>query len=781
MTKNASPRKTTRAKKPAPKKAVKKTRRWLPSWRLLFRLALCGLVVLGAWLIYLDAVITSTFDGKKWAIPAKVYAQPVELYEGMTLDPDTLQGQLRRQGYQPVRSISRPGTFSRAGDSFEIYVRGFRFPDGPRDSMALRADFSGNSLRNLQTTSGRDVPVIRLDPQMMGGIYPASHEDRMLVQLKDVPATMVKALVAVEDRDFYEHWGLSPKGIARAMVANIQAGGIVQGGSTLTQQLIKNFYLNNKRTFTRKIEEAFMSLLLEWHYSKDEILETYLNEVYLGQQGQRSVHGFALASEFYFARPLSELNLAKQALMVAIVKGPSYYNPRRYPERAKERRDLVLDMMADQGIITAAEAEQAQKQSLGVVSRERLQANAFPAYIDLVKRQLRQDYRNEDLTSEGLRIFTNMNPIVQQQAQDSLSKRIKQLDGGKDTGLEGAMVVTSSRTGEVQAIVGGRDAGFAGFNRALDARRPIGSLVKPAVFLTALADPSRYTLATRIKDEPITLKENNGREWSPENYSRKVHGEVPLYLALAKSYNLATIRLGMDVGVPAVVSTLKNMGLTRDVNPFPSLLLGSIDMTPVEVAAMYQTLASGGFRVPLRAIDAVLDAHGQPLTQYSLSVEEAFPPEQVDLINYALQRVMWEGTGKSAYKKIPSSVRVAGKTGTTDELRDSWFAGYSGDTLAVTWLGRDDNKSARYTGGTGALRIWSDFMAQRPLKSLSPPVSSKVAFFNIDRATGHMGGAGCQNDVALPFIKGSEPLQKAPCAKASPAKGVVDWFKALWE
>ncbi len=754
-------------------------KRWLPSGGFLLKLIFCGYVVLAAVLVYLDSIITTTFEGKKWAIPAKVYARPVELYEGLTLKPDVLQAQLRRQGYQPVEKISRPGTFSRSGNTLEIYTRSFLFPDGPEESRKIKIEFAGNELVHLQATSGQNISVIRLDPQIMGGIYPASYEDRILVQLKDVPKTLARGLVVVEDQDYYQHWGISFKGIARATVVNIMAGEIVQGGSTLTQQLVKNFYLNNQRTFTRKVEEALMALLLDFRYTKDEILETYINEVYLGQQGQRSVNGFALASQFYFARPLGELDLSRLALLVAIVKGPSYYNPRRYPQRARDRRDLVLDMFAKHGVASRADVSRAKKRGLGVVSTERLQANAFPAYIDLVKRQLRSDYRDADLTSEGLRIFTSMDPIIQQQAQQSLEKVTRQLEGKRDTGLEAAMVVTDARTGDVKAVIGGRDSGFAGFNRALDAERPIGSLVKPAVYLAALSESSRYTLATRLQDEPITLTERSGREWSPQNYDKKSHGSVPLYLALAKSYNQATARLGMDIGLPRVVDTLRSMGMTRNITPYPSLLLGSLSMSPVEVAAMYQTLASGGYRTPLRAIDTVQDSGGQPLRHYSLSVEKAFPAGDVALVDFALRKTMKVGTGASVYRTLPSSVRVAGKTGTTDDRRDSWFAGYSRDTLAVVWMGKDDNKPTRYTGSSGALRVWTDFMARRPLKSLKVPVSEDLAFYSIDNKTGLLGGGNCTDSDSILFIRGSQPQESAPCSGASSVKGAVDWFKAL--
>ncbi|MTI13616.1 penicillin-binding protein 1B [Sansalvadorimonas verongulae] len=781
MTKRSSTKKSASPRrKPRKNKSSKSSlRRFLPSWGLIFKLGLTGMVVLGAWMIYLDGIITQTFDGKKWAIPAKVYARPVELYDGLTLRADTLQAQLKRQGYQPVQRISRPGTFSRAGNTIEIYVRGFVFPDGARDAQKVRLTFAGNKITSLTAIDGESISVLRLEPQHMGGIYPASYEDRVLVQMGEVPAPVSQGLVTVEDRDFYQHWGISLKGIARAMVVNLKAGGVVQGGSTLTQQLVKNFYLSNQRTLARKVEEALMSVLLEVHYSKDQILETYMNEVYLGQQGQRSIHGFALASQFYFARPLSELDLSRQALLVGMVKGPSFYNPRRYPERAKARRDLVLDMFAEHGIATSAEVERAKQRSLGVVPSEKLYANAFPAYIDLVKRQLRQDYRNSDLTSEGLRIFTNMDPIIQQQAQESVEKLGNRLAGKKGK-LEAAMVVTSSRTGEVQAIVGGRDAGYAGFNRALDARRPIGSLIKPAVYLTALSQPSHYTLATKISDAPITVTARNGQEWSPRNYDKRSHGDVPLYLALAKSYNQSTARLGMDVGLPAVVNTLKAMGMSRSITPYPSLLLGALELSPIEVAAMYQTLASGGDRLPLRSIDAVLDAYNKPLSQYSLSVEQAFPKAQVELIDYAMQRTMVEGTGRTAYHTLSKSLRLAGKTGTTDDKRDSWFAGYSGDTLAVAWMGRDDNGPTRYTGGTGALRVWTDFMNKRPLLPLTPPTSPDVSFYSIDKESGLLGGEGCNDDMPLPFIKGSQPRQSASCAVNSPVRGAVDWFKSLW-
>lgn len=747
---------------------------------LILKLSTVGLTVLMTLMIYLNAVVTQKFEGRKWAIPAKVYAQPLELYAGLRLNPDQLQLQLHRQGYQPVKQVVRPGTFSRENNRLHIGVRGFHFPDGQEFSRQVVAIFNNGTLTALKDSAGRDVVLARLDPQLMGSISPARHEDRMLVSLDQVPRHLTQTLVTVEDRDFYDHRGLSFTGIARAMLANISAGGIVQGGSTLTQQLVKNFFLSNERTLIRKAEEALMSLLLEWHYNKNEILETYLNEVYLGQQGQRAIHGFSLASQFYFARPLQELDLSRVALLVAIVKGPSWYNPHRYPGRALERRNLVLDMLLEQGIVTENEAVRAQRMPLGTVPVERLQANAFPAYIDLVRRQLQTDYQERDLESEGLRIFTNMNPIIQHQAQESLTRKLQQLDRKGKQPLEGAIVVTDARTGDVQAVVGGRDSGFAGFNRALDARRPIGSLIKPAVYLTALMKPTKYTLATKIDDAPVSIKLMNGQLWKPSNFDHKAHGEVLLYQALVKSYNQATVRLGMAVGVDQVVNTLQIMGLSGQVKAFPSLLLGSLDLSPMEVTAMYQTLASGGYRTPLRAINAVLDAEGRPMRHYSLVVEQIFPASSMALIHFAMQETMRNGTGKSAYRVIPDTMVLAGKTGTSDEQRDGWFAGFSRDTLAVVWVGYDNNAPTHLTGGTGAIKIWSDLMQQRPLKSLLKPMAEGVSWIIVDEQTGLRGSKTGGSNKFLPFIDGSAPRKCASCAEEDKS-GVVDWFRALFE
>ena len=407
----------------------------------------------------------------------------------------------------------------------------------------------------------------------------------------------------------------------------MRAGQVEQGGSTLTQQLVKSYFLDSRRTLRRKAEEAIMAFILESRFEKADIMNAYINEIYLGQDGRRAVHGFGLASQFYFGKPLSELNLQEIALMVAIVRGPSYYDPRRHPERALERRNLVLKVLAEQGVVKPEEAERAAKAPLGITDNAGRTANYFPAFLDLVRRQLREDYQEQALTEAGLTVFSTLDPLLQEKAEIALSDELERQDksGRKAAkGLEGSLVVTTPQTGEVVAVVGGRRASFDGFNRALDMQRPIGSLAKPLVYLAALQS-GRYTPASTILDEPIELKLENGDFWKPGNYDKKIHGAVTLVRALTQSYNLATVNLGMAVGLGPVTKTYVQLGLDEAPPKYPSILLGTAQLNPVQVAQVYNTLANGGFRSPLRAVRAVVDEAGKPLKAPELEVTEAAP------------------------------------------------------------------------------------------------------------------------------------------------------------
>jgi penicillin-binding protein 1B len=750
------------------------------------RLLLLLCLLLAGYVTYLDLQVRQQFDGKRWSLPARVYARPLDLYVGRELSADQFQNELLALYYRPVKTATQPGRFAKTANVFHVITRPFTFWDGQQNSASIRVSFSGNKVSALTDAgTGRPASLARLDPVLVGSFYPAHNEDRVLLKLDDVPVSLTDALIAIEDRGFYKHHGVAPLAILRALWANVRARGVVQGGSTLTQQLVKNFFLSSERSLTRKFNEAIMALLLEWHYTKDEILEAYLNEVYLGQDGKRSVHGFGLASHFYFEKPLAELNIEQYALLVGLVKGPSYYNPRRHPERARARRDLVLDVMAELGLVERDEAERARQKPLEVSSQGRKAINTFPAFLELVRRQLQRDYRDEDITSEGLTIFTTLDPQLQWQLEQTLASGLQGLEKGRGSGggkLEGAAVVTSVQGGEVLALAGGRDPKFAGFNRALDAHRQVGSLLKPAVYLTALEQPQRYTLATLLDDSPLTYTARNGTVWKPGNYDKMSHGKVPLYQALAHSYNISTARLGLALGIDSIVKTLRRLGVEQHLNPYPSLVLGAVEMSPLQVAGMYQTFASGGFLTPLRAINAVLAADKTPLQRYSLSVRAVAEPGPVYLTNTALRYVVREGTGSSLYQVLPEDWDIAGKTGTTDDLRDSWFAGFSGDHLGVVWIGRDDNASTGLTGSTGALRIWRDLFRHFGNPGMNPPVAENIEYRDIDPATGLLADAGCADAVQLPFIVGSAPHENAPCARGDQAlPNPVDWFKELFQ
>ncbi|MBU1460080.1 MAG: penicillin-binding protein 1B, partial [Gammaproteobacteria bacterium] len=695
---------------------------------------------------------------------------------GQKLDKDDFLTEVDALGYRREKSVSGPGTVSVASNAVEMHTRGFRFYEGAEESQRIRVRFSGDFVAGLARIDGGELPVARLEPLVVGGLYPAHNEDRILIKLDQVPPYLVETLVAVEDREFFDHFGVSPKSIARAVWVNLTAGEVRQGGSTLTQQLVKNFYLTNERSLSRKATEAMMAVLLELHYDKPEILEAYLNEVFLGQDGRRAIHGFGLASQYFFGRPLAELKLQHVALLVGMVKGPTYYNPRRHPERAMERRNLIIDLLAEQQVVSPEEAAQARQAPLGVTQRGSLADSSYPAFLDLVKRQLREDYRDEDLTEEGLRVFTSFDPIIQSKAEKAMTDTLKRL-GKAAEGVEGAMLVTNPETGELQAMLGSRHPGFAGFNRALDASRPIGSLIKPAIYLAALEKPSQYTLTSLLEDEPFSVKGTDGKVWKPQNYGRTAHGTVYLYQALANSYNLSTARLGLDLGVPHVLKTLARLGASPDWPAYPSMLLGAGGLRPIEVAGVYQTIASGGFNTPLRAIRSVVAADGEPLSRYPFKIEQRFDPGAIYLTQYAMQRTMVEGTGRSVYNQVPKSLALAGKTGTTNDSRDSWFAGFSQDLLAVVWLGRDDNGKTSLTGATGALQVWADFMRRADPLPLQMPVPDNVSMAWVDGRTGEGTLENCPGAVQMPYIRGSEPALGPGCGIQAPAESVMDWVR----
>ena len=737
-------------------------------WRYL-RLGLLALVLLAAgFTLYLDFRVRSEFEGRRFALPARIFARPLELHAGLRIAPADVIDELQRTGYREQARDGEPGGFARGADEIEIAQRPFVFWDGPQPAKRIRVAFDGGAVAAVRDAQGAELPLARLEPLPIGGIYPGNNQDRVLVRLAEVPKHLVHALIATEDRSFYTHLGFDPRGIARA-AASLVSGSGLQGGSTLTQQLVKNFFLTPERTLRRKLTELVMAMLLELHYGKEEILETYLNEIYLGQDRDRAIHGVGLGALYYFGKQVQHLTLAESALLVGLVKGPSTYDPYRHAQRALERRNLVLRETKDRGYATLEQYAAARAAVLGVNPKASMGTSPHPAFLELVHRQLRREYDEADLRSEGLRIFTTLDPRVQGTAERVLAKKLAQFDKEKRfgaAGLEGAIVVTDSQTGEVQALVGGRDAGFRGFNRALDATRPVGSLLKPAIYLTALADPSRYTLVTPIDDGPFVWKSLGAPDWEPANYDQKFHGAVPLRTALAQSYNVAAARLGTDLGIERVLATVKQLGIERAPPPYAATLLGAVELSPFEVAQMYQTIATGGFRTPPRGIREVTTQDGRPLRRYAIAVEQVFSPETMYLLAFALQGVVREGTAQGLSAWLPPESAVAGKTGTTDEQRDAWFGGFTGDRLAIVWIGYDDNRAARLSGAAAAMPVWGELMASLQPEPLALSKPEGIEEVLIDPQSGLRADAGCPGALQLPFARGSAPVERAQCTSA---------------
>ena len=584
----------------------------------------------------------------------------------------------------------------------------------------LEVTLSGGDVAAIRDVAGkRALRSARLDPARMATLYGQQQEERRLVRIGDVPSLLVEGLQAVEDRDFNRHMGIDLGGMLRAAFVTVKSGGDTkQGASTLTQQLARSGLLGigKEQTVRRKVKEILFALLLEARYDKGTILEAYFNQVDLGQRGAQSIRGVAAASEFWFGKELQDLSTEQIALMIGLVKGPSWYNPRRNPERATERRNFVLGEMHETGLIDDKEYARATKAPLGVTANAgSLAANRFPAYVDLVRKQLARDYPADKLSGAGLSVMTGMSPAAQGYAEGAVARTLKSLTTKGRPPLQAGVVMTDVHNGDVVAVVGAREFTEQGFNRAVDARRPVGSLLKPFVYLLALAQPDKWSLASTISDAPVTVSLGRSRTWKPGNSDGRSHGTVRLLDALAQSYNQATVRLGMDVQPQRLADLTRTLAGIESQGQ-PSLILGAVDQSPYAMAQLYQFLASGGEIQPLHAVRGVLDANGRTLKRYDKAPAPAQEGDAIAarLITIALQHAIAGGTGRQLIADGLGRLSPAGKTGTSNDSRDSWFAGWTGDHLAVVWVGNDQNKPTGLYGATGAMRVWSSLFARLP-------------------------------------------------------------------
>jgi penicillin-binding protein 1B len=606
------------------------------------------------------------------------------------------------------------------------------------------------------------------------------------VELEEMPPELPQAVLAVEDRRFHRHFGVDPVRVAGAALANLRAGRMAQGGSTITQQLVKNYYLSPEKSLERKVREAAMALLLEWEHDKEAILQAYLNAVYLGQAGAAGVVGVGQAARRYFGRDVSELDLAECALLAGMIRAPNRFAPHRHPGAARDRRNLVLRLMEEQGRITPGERRRAARAPLPTTAGEAPDVlNRAPWFVDYVQRELGERYSREELRSEGLRIHTTLDPRAQAAAERAVREGLAALearhphlrgDAGEDAGegapdgeagsagsagedarpLQAALVAMDPRTGDVLAMVGGRSFRETQFNRAVQARRQPGSLFKPFVYLAALSDTAGrpWTLASRVSDSAFTVTAG-GRPWSPANYDGETHGRPSLRVALEESYNVATARLAREVGLDRVVETARRLGLSSRLEPVPSLALGAFEVTPLEMTGAYAALAGSGIRPQPLSVTAVTRPDGSRLEARELAMERVAPSGPVHLVNRALQGVLEDGTGARA-RELGYRGPAAGKTGTTSGYRDAWFVGYTPDLVALVWVGYDDNRPLDLSGAEAALPLWVRFAGRYSGRGdatfRTPPgvVTAKVA------AAG-AGGSGEEDCREEYFLEGTVP------------------------
>ncbi|MFQ3191511.1 MAG: penicillin-binding protein 1B [Paraglaciecola sp.] len=750
---------------------------WL--WRHWGKLLSIFILVIAAYTLYLDAQISQKFAGNKWQVPAQIYARPMFLSIKQEISIKEIEEELQLLGYRKVTRANSSGEYQVLRSSIRIQRRKFDFSHGTEDLRNIKISLKNERINQIQDLNSRQsINHVYLEPWLVTRLVSNGREDRMLVQINDVPPILTQALVAVEDQNFYQHFGVAPLSILRALIANISAGRTVQGGSTLTQQLVKNLFLTREKSLVRKAKEALMALIIEVKYSKDVIIEAYLNEVFLGQNGDTGVYGFGLASYFYYDRPLNELSIDEIATLVGIIKGPSYYNPRKHNERALERRNIVLRSMFESNQLSPNEYQDLIKLPIKLATGASLKKDKHPAFMDQVRRELRLVLDNPDIRQSGLKVFTTLDSNAQTKAERAVSEGVtKQEKRIGKSGFEAAMIVTDIDSGEIRSIVGGRNVDYAGFNRALDAKRSIGSLIKPAIYLTALEQAADYNLATHLTDEPIKLKSSYGKMWEPQNSDKKFRGQVPLLTALSRSLNVPTVTLGMNLGLGNIADTIWRLGVEEELDLYPALTLGAVNFSPLQVNQMYQTIANNGRYIPLHSITAIMSADNNLLWKFDVAEEQRVDEQATYLLNYALHKVTLEGTAKGVRAKFPD-INMAGKTGTTDDYRDSWFSGFDKNILVTSWIGKDNNQPVNLSGASGAMQLFITYQQQQEPKSLVRRFPDGLSIAHFDNATGHLSKAGCADTFSVPAITSALPPVPNKCFGEST---VPNKPKSLWE
>jgi penicillin-binding protein 1B len=697
---NISKKVTKHTKKPRKKRSnglVKKTKnRFILRFLLWFFPGLViGLFV--PWYFYLQLVVNSLFVDYHWSVPSSIYARELNLYDGKKININEVKYELDVLGYKRKSQPERIGEYSINLNRFEIFTKGFRFVDQVEKPKRVIFNLDKHIINGL------NFPIVRLEPLLIGHFYSSQFENRQPIQLIRIPNTMVKGLQAIEDRNFKHHSGVDFFGIIRSLVKNIFAGKVVQGGSTITQQLIKNRLHYGAKSWVRKANEAVVAIMLEQKFDKGQILENYFNEIYWGQKGSIAIHGIKQASQYYFSKQPIQLSIPEQALLIGIIKGPSWYHPIRQKSRALKRRNTVLNVWYETSVINKKQWLQAKKTPLDVNLNKTFSEHKYKDFIDLVSIQLSQSFTKNNLNQEGLRIFTTVNPFVQNQMNKTLSTKTDSLEKG----VQSAGVVSHAKTGEILAIKGAKN-NISYFNRALLSKRQIGSLIKPFVYLAALEKMIDFDMNSLVDDSPLKIKTKQGEFWNPRNYDNKSFGTITAETALIKSRNQATVDLGLQLSVNKFVSFLENLGLSINRTNHPSVFLGATELTPLEVTNLYLILSSQTQQKQLLSIRHITDNNnellGKPRKRNNLKLSES----SVGVINSVLHKVTTQGTASKLTYKYGFK-GLLGKTGTTNQGKNSWYVGYDHQYLATFWMGNDDNTPTALSGSSGALVLWADW------------------------------------------------------------------------
>ena len=767
----------------------------MPARRTVFQvisIAVVAIIVFVALLgLYVYKESVGKFEVRRLSLPTRIYADYTPLQAGTITSPDDILEKLDRLGYRQVDSVAQSGDYaSKRGDVY-LYTREFVHPTGKYESQPVRIAFDGGAVSSITSLrDGHAIEKAALEPELLTSILSDQLENRLPVTLNQVPQRLQDAVIVTEDVRFWHHPGIDPLGILRAAFRNVRAGGVSEGASTLTQQLVKNYYLTPERTMKRKVVEAFMAVILDAKYSKQEILEAYLNDIYLGRNRSISIVGVGEASRFYFGKPVSEISVPEAALLAGMIRSPNNYSPFANPPLALQRRNTVLGLMLKNNKIDQETYEKAINTPLPrKPSRSKTGLTSIPFYVDRVIQEMGRDYGVKDVKGRGLQIYTAIDLNAQDTAAKTLEAGLENLERSsrylrrRDNPLQGAVIDVDVPTGEIRALVGGRNYDFSQFNRALNARRQIGSLVKPFVYATAF-EPSlsqqSITQATLVSDTRIPpMKEF--RNWSPRNYEDSYHGTVTVREALEESMNSASVRIGLASGIASVIRTAHTLGVQTDISDNPAMLLGAVDIPPIEMADAYSTIARIGSRLPLRTIRFVSDDHGnQVSTNDVVQPVQVFPARDVYILIDVMKGVLDHGTAEGA-RSLGFKLIAAGKTGTTNDKRDAWFIGFTPKTLALTWIGFDDNAPIGLSGGEGAVPIWTKFMnaetAGQP--SADFPMPGGISFVSVDESSGGLSTPMCPQNVVIQeaFKDGTQPTNVCPLhSPQAPPPPTLDQF-----